>query len=84
MFDEWGFPDSLRDAVTETCNGDPSSLKYPVVRVASALGAPRDYPEVIQDTANRVGRVFGVPGDDAIELLEAARLDAATLAQSLS
>ena len=84
LFDEWGFPDSLRDAVTETCNGDPSSLEYPVVRVVSALGAPGDYPEVIQDTANRVSKVFGVGNDDAMELLEAARLDGATLAQSLS
>jgi HD-like signal output (HDOD) protein len=84
LFEEWGFPDSLCDAVTETCSGDPTSLQYPVVRAVSALGAPRDYPEVIEETANRLTRIFGLPHDQAIELLEEARLDGATLAQSLA
>lgn len=84
LFDEWGFPVSLRDAVTETYDGEPSDLQYPVVRVVSSLGAPRDYPEVIQETATSVTQVFGMPDDAAIELLESARRDSAALAQSLA
>jgi HD-like signal output (HDOD) protein len=84
LFDEWGFPATLRVAVTETGRPEDSAVQYPVVRVMSSLSAPRDDSEVIEETASRVTTVFGVPADHAVGLLEAARIDSATLAQSLS
>lgn len=84
LFDEWGFPATLRDAVTETGRPEDSPVQYPVVRVMSSLSAPRDDTAVIAETARRITAVFGMPEDHAIALLEAARIDGATLARSLT
>ncbi len=59
LFDEWGFPATLRVAVTETGRPEDSAVQYPVVRVMSSLSAPRDDSEVIEETASRVTTVFG-------------------------
>ncbi len=84
LFDEWGFPATLRDAVTETGRPEDGPVQYPVVRVVSSLSSPREPREVIEETAGRVETVFGVPQDQATAILEAARIDGATLAQSLA
>ncbi len=84
LFEEWGFPESLRDAVTEEGNPEDGPVDYPVVRVVSSLSEPRDPDEVTQTTAARIAAVFGLPEDDAVALLGEARSDAATLADSLT
>jgi HD-like signal output (HDOD) protein len=84
LFDEWGFPAPLRDAVTETGRPEDGAVDYPVVRVVSSLSSPREETEIIEETAGRITAVFGMPEDEAIALLEAARIDGATLAQSLA
>jgi HD-like signal output (HDOD) protein len=84
LFDEWGFPASLRDAVTEVGRPEDGAVAYPVVRVVSSLSAPGEPAEVIEKTTDRISTVFGMPEDQATSLLEAARIDGATLAQSLA
>jgi HD-like signal output (HDOD) protein len=84
LFDEWGFPTSLREAVTEMGRPEDGSVQYPVVRVVSSLGNPLEHTELIEATASRITVVFGMPQDQAVALLEAARIDGATLAQSLT
>jgi HD-like signal output (HDOD) protein len=79
---EWGFPDSLRDAVTETGDSQDPNLEYPIVRVVSALSAPLDYPEVIADAAAKISNRFDVPEEPAVAMLEQARLDGLTIAES--
>lgn len=83
LFDEWGFPESLKEAVTEVGRPEDGSAQYPVVRVVSSLSEPGEPANVIEQTAGRITTVFGLPEDAAVELLEAARIDGATLAQSL-
>jgi HD-like signal output (HDOD) protein len=84
LFDEWGFPAPLRDAVTETRRPEGGAVDYPVVRVVSSLSSPREEAEIIEGTAARISAVFGIPGEEGTALLEAARIDGATLAQSLA
>ena len=83
LFDEWGFPDSLRDAVTDEGSPEDGTAAYPVVRVVASLSAPGEPPELMEATAARITGVFGLPADEAAEILQAARSDAATLAGSL-
>ena len=84
LFDEWGFPESLRDAVTEVGRPEHGAAQYPVVRVVSSLAAPDEPAAVVEQTATRISTVFGLQQDQAVTLLEAARTDGATLAQSLT
>jgi HD-like signal output (HDOD) protein len=84
LFDEWGFPAALRNAVTEVGRPEDSTVEYPVVRVVSSLSAPRDDADVIAETADRVATLFEIPSDDAAELLEVARVDGAVLAEMLT
>lgn len=83
LFEEWGFPESLRHAVTEEGKPEDGPVDFPVVRVVASLSEPRDPDEVTQATAARIAAVFGLPEDDAAALLGEARSDAATLAESL-
>ena len=84
LFEEWGFPDALRTAATEVGPPDHPDVQYPVVRLVSALGSPRDRREVISEVAEQMEEIFDLPRDTAADLLETARSDAAVLAQSLS
>lgn len=84
LFDEWGFPEALRDAVTEAGLSEDSQARYPVVRTVASLSSPGEPGEVIAETAARINAVFGLSDEDAVALLEAARIDGATLAQSLT
>ena len=49
LFDEWGFPATLREAVTESERPEDEPVEYPVVRVVSSLSAPQESAEVIED-----------------------------------
>ena len=84
LFDEWGFPEPLREAVTDEGVPEDGTAVYPVVRVVSSLSVPGEMAEVIATTAGRIAVVFGLPEDHAVEMLQEARSDAATLANSLS
>ncbi len=84
LFDERGFPAPLKEAVTEVGRPEDGTAKYPVVRVVSSLNIPGEASDVIAETAGRIATVFGLPEDAAVELLEGARIDGATLAQSLA
>jgi HD-like signal output (HDOD) protein len=84
LFEEWGFPQALRDAVTEVGDPEQGTAKYPVVRVVHSLGANGEPAEVIEATAERITTVFGMPEDLAVALLETTRTDAMVLAQSLA
>lgn len=84
MFDEWGFPDSLRDAVTDEGSPEDGTAAYPVVRVVASLSVPGEPAEVMEGTAVRISGVFGMLESEADEILQAARSDAATLAGSLA
>lgn len=83
LFDEWGFPQTLRDAVTDGGQPEDDSAMYPVVRVVSSLSAPVEVSALTETTASRIAAVFGLPADEAVDLLQEARSDAATLAESL-
>jgi HD-like signal output (HDOD) protein len=84
LFDEWGFPDKLRSAVT--ASGEPANVtvEYPVVRAVACLSAPLPHVEVIAGAAAVLSDTFGIEPEGATELLETARVDGAKLAQSLS
>ncbi len=84
LFDEWGFPQKLRDAVTES--GEPAdvTVEYPVVRAVACLGAPLPQQEVIATAGAVLSESFGLDPESAAELLETARVDGAKLAQSLT
>ncbi len=84
LFEEWGFPLSLREAVTETGDPEQGTSKYPIIRVVHWLGDRGEPGEVIEDVAKRVNRVFDMPEDLAAALLETTRTDALLLAQSLT
>lgn len=84
LFDEWGLPATLREAVTESERPEDEPVQCPVVRVVSSLNAPQESAEVIEETVGRIETVFVVPQDQALAILEAARIDGATLAQSLT
>lgn len=84
LFDEWGFPETLRTAVTETGSPEDGPVDYPVVRVVSSLSVPGEITAIVEATASRINAIFGLAQDDAAALLEAARIDGATLAQSLA
>ena len=84
LFDEWAFPESLKDAVTEEGRPEDGAVVYPVVRVVSSLSEPGEPNDVANTTATRIAAVFGLPEDAAAAVLQAARSDAATLADSLS
>ncbi len=83
MFEEWGFPGSLRTAVAE--DGDPETdpVEYPVVRVVAELGGPGDAEEVVARVVERLSRVFGLDGAECEELVLQAREASAALARSL-
>jgi HD-like signal output (HDOD) protein len=80
LFEEWGFPGSIRDAVNEAGTPTNGLLQYPVVHAVSHMGSSAEVAEVIAATARRINVAFGIPQDDAIELLEFARKDSAQLA----
>lgn len=80
LFDEWGFPPALRNAVTEAGRPEDGPVEYPVVRVVSSLSAPRPQTEVIQETAARMTAVFGLAENDAVDLIKEAQADGASLA----
>ena len=84
LFEEWGFPLALRDAVTEFGDPEQGTAKYPIVRVVHSLGAIGEPDEVIEATAKRINVVFGMPEDLAAALLETTRTEAMVLAQSLA
>jgi HD-like signal output (HDOD) protein len=83
MFDEWGFPQQLHDAVVEDGRPEDGVVAHPVVRVVSSLSELGESDEVIRTTAGRISSVFRLPQEAAIALLREARSDAATLADSL-
>lgn len=83
LFDEWGFPESLRDAVTDEGSPEDGTAAYPVVRVVSSLSAPGEVAAVTETTSSRICAVFGLAAGEADALLQEARSDAATLADSL-
>ncbi len=84
LFEDWGFPAALREAVTETGDPESGTAKYPVVRVVCSLNDSLDHDEAIEATAKRINAVFGMPEDLAAPLLETTRTDAMVLAQSLA
>jgi HD-like signal output (HDOD) protein len=84
LFDEWGFPEKLRVAVTESGEPQSATVEYPVVRAVSCLGAPLPEPEVVERGAVLLGAAFGLDPESARQLLETARVDGAKLAQSLA
>lgn len=84
LFEEWGFPLALREAVTDAGDPEQGTAKYPVVRVVSSLCVAGDHTEAIEGTAKRITAVFGMPDDLAVALLETTRTDAMVLAQSLA
>lgn len=84
LFDEWGFPQKLRDAVVESGEPADAQVQYPVVRAVTSLSTPLPQPEVIEKTAEVLAATFGFSAEDAAELLETARIDGAKLAQSLT
>lgn len=84
LFDEWGFPAALRDAVTDEGVPEAGTAKYPVVRVVSSLCGSLEHTEAIEVTAARITTVFGMPDDLAAALLETTRTEAMVLAQSLA
>lgn len=84
LFEEWGFPTAIREAVAEA--GAPSNglLEYPVVHAVSLMGSPGGVAEDIATTARRINVAFGLSKDDAVELLESARKESTQLAGYLS
>ena len=84
LFEEWGFPIALRDAVTDRGDPEQGTAKYPVVRVVSSLYVAGDHTDAIETTAKKITSVFGMPDDLAVALLETTRTDAMVLAQSLA
>ena len=84
LFDEWGFPEKLRVAVTESGEPVDVEVEYPVVRAVTCLSAPLPQHEVIAQAAGVLAETFGLDSDGAAELLETARVDGAKLAQSLT
>jgi HD-like signal output (HDOD) protein len=84
LFDEWGFPEALRDAATDDGRPEDGTAAYPVVRVVAMLSSPGDASEVMEASATRISSVFGMPEEAATEVLQEARCDAATLADSLA
>ncbi len=83
LCDEWNLPPTLAAAVTDESAWDDPNAGYPVVRIVAALSAPLDYPEVIALTGERISGRFGLSADDATALLETARRESLTLAESL-
>ncbi|MCP3974297.1 MAG: HDOD domain-containing protein [bacterium] len=83
LFEEWDFPPTLRDAVTEAGQPTDAHVEYPVVRVVSSLSAPRAETEVIEETAARMTATFGLDLEEGLELLASAKTDGAKLAQYL-
>jgi HD-like signal output (HDOD) protein len=83
LFDEWGFPAALRDAVTDNGRPEDGTATHPVVRVVSSLAESEDASAAAETTAGRMTAVFGLSRDDATALLQEARSDATTLADSL-
>jgi HD-like signal output (HDOD) protein len=83
LFDEWGFPDKLRNAVV--ASGEPANVtvEYPVVRAVACLSAPLPQSEIIASAATVLGETFGMDPESATGILETARVDGAKLAQSL-
>ena len=84
LFDEWGFPESLREAVTDDGLPESGTAAYPVVRVVSTLSTPGNESDVMATTANRITEVFNVPEEEALEILRTGRTDASKLAGSLT
>jgi len=84
LFDEWGFPEKLRVAVTESGEPESAVVEYPVVRAVACLSAPLPQPEIIAGAAAVLHETFGLDSETATRLLETARVDGAKLAQSLS
>ncbi len=84
LFEEWGFPIALRDAVTDAGDPEQGTAKYPVVRVVSSLSCPGEHTNAIEATAARINQVFDMPDDLAVALLETTRTEAMVLAQSLA
>lgn len=83
LFDEWGFPQKLRAAVVESGLPAEQPVQYPVVRAVASLSNPEPHPDVIEATAAALTETFGIDTEQAVCLLEAARVDGAKLAQSL-
>ena len=81
--DEWGFPAALRDAVTDNGRPEDGTATHPVVRVVSSLAESEYASAAAETTAGRMTAVFGLSRDDATALLQEARSDATTLADSL-
>lgn len=84
LFDEWGFPEALKDAVTETGRPEDGHVQYPVVRVSTSLSEPRPKQELIETTSQRITGVFGIDEEDSVELLQTAFSDGSQLARTLS
>lgn len=84
LFDEWGFPAALREAVTEEGIPEQGTAKYPVVRVVSTLSGAVEPDAAVEATAARITAVFDMPEDLAAALLETTRTEAMVLAQSLA
>ncbi|MDJ0959400.1 MAG: HDOD domain-containing protein [Acidimicrobiia bacterium] len=84
LFDEWGFPQALADAVTETGRPEDGHVQYAVVRIATSLSEPRPKDEIIETTSGRIASVFGLDEDESVELLQTAYTDGSQLARTLS
>ena len=80
LFDEWGFPRELCDAVSEASRPDGA---YAVVRVVSSLNTRGSHDDVVAATAERIVAAFGFDEAEAVELLESAYVDGAHLARYL-
>lgn len=84
LFDEWGFPQPLRDAVIDAGRPEDGSAEYPVVRLVSRLSEPKPQAELVDTTARGIEEVYGLPYDEGVRLLETARVDGAHLARHLA
>lgn len=83
LFDEWGFPEPLRDAVTAIGRPEGDPAEYPVVRVVATLTQPSEPKAAIEATARRIAVVFALDDEEAKTLLETARIDGDQLASYL-
>ena len=84
MFEEWGFPPSLRTAVAEEGHPETDPVEYPVVRIVAELAAPEEVDEVVARVAELLDRVFGLGVDECQDLILRARDTSASLARSLT
>jgi hypothetical protein len=61
LFDEWGLPETLRDAVTDDGRLEDGSAAYPMVGVISSLSTPGEPDEAAGATAERIATVLACP-----------------------